>query len=70
MPSVRDISHHVSEFLADRLSLEELEDWSAEYSWDIHKRGDDEVRELAYQVQAILNAHSDDSKEDSFRGQH
>ncbi len=67
MASVCEISDHVADFLANRLSLEQLEDWSAEYSWNIHKRADDEIRELAYQIRAILNAHSDDPTEDGVR---
>jgi hypothetical protein len=67
MANVCEISDHVADFLADRISLEQLEDWSAEYSWDIHKRADDETRDLAYQIRAILNAHSDDSSENGVR---
>jgi hypothetical protein len=67
MASVFEISAQVASFLADRLSLEQLEDWSAEYSWNIHKRADDSTQALAYQVRAILNAYSNDLCEDGLR---
>lgn len=69
MASVREIADKVHAYLArpQRVSLEELEDWSAEYSWDIHKRADEQTRVLAYQIRAILNAHSDDPNEDGVR---
>jgi hypothetical protein len=66
MPSAREISDQVENFLAKQISLEQLEDWSAEYSWNIHQRADSDVRGLAYQIEAILNAYSGDS-EDAIR---
>lgn len=67
MASVHEISDQVAAYLANRLSLEQLEDWSAEYSWNIHERADEETKALAYRVRAILNAYSDDADESSLQ---
>lgn len=67
MASVQEISAQISAFLANRLSLEQFEDWSAEYSWNIHKRADEETQAFAYQVRAILNAYSEDADENLLR---
>jgi hypothetical protein len=67
MANVHEISDQVAAFLANRLSLEKLEDWSAEYSWNIHERADERTKALAYRVRAILNAYSDDADESSLR---
>lgn len=67
MPSVSEILDQVGEFLAHRLSLEQFEDWSAEYSWNIHQRADHETQALAYRLCAILDAYSEDATEDALR---
>ncbi len=50
MANVTEISTHVREFLSGGMSLGELEDWAAEYSWNIHKRANQETQQLAYFV--------------------
>lgn len=67
MAELYEIVHKVEAFLANVLSLQELEDWSAEFSWNIHKRSDSEAQSLAYQIRAILNAFSDDEAESGLR---
>lgn len=67
MPSIHEISKQVAAFLANCISLEQFEDWSAEYSGDIYKTADDETRDLACQIRAILNAFDDDETEDGLR---
>jgi hypothetical protein len=53
--------------LADKISIDEFEDWSASFSWNIHKRADAETQKLAYLIRAILNSHEDDETEDQLR---
>jgi hypothetical protein len=67
MASVHEISDQIAEFLAGRLSLDQLEDWSAEYSWNIHKRTDKGTQALAYRVRSILNAYFDEVGEKELR---
>ena len=67
MASASEASNKIAEFLADRISLEQLEDWSASFAWDIHKTGEERVQAIAYQVRAILNEYSDDASEDRIR---
>ena len=67
MASVHEISDQIAEFLAGRLSLDQLEDWSAEYSWNIHKRTDKGTQALAYLVRSILNAYFDEVGEKELR---
>lgn len=57
----------ISDFLADKASLEELEDWSAEYSWNILETGDPESQGIAYRLRSILNLHEDDLDEAALR---
>lgn len=58
MASVNEISAQVRAFLGDRISLQELEDWSASYSWNIHQRADQETQNLAYAVRGLLVDYS------------
>jgi hypothetical protein len=67
MASASEASNKIAEFLADRVSLEQLDDWSASFSWDIHKTGEEQAQAIAYQVRAILNEYSDDASEDRIR---
>jgi hypothetical protein len=67
MAERREIIETVEAFLDNSLSLQDFEDWSAEFSWDIHKRADPDVQALAYQVRAILNAFSEDDFQDGLR---
>ncbi len=67
MASALEASNRIAEFLADRISLEQLEDWSASFSWDIHRIDDEQAQAIAYQVRAILNEYSDDAIEDRIR---
>jgi hypothetical protein len=67
MAGIYEIVQKVEAFLANVLSLQEFEDWSAEFSWDIHKRADANVQDLAYRVRAILNAFSDEESESGLR---
>jgi len=67
MANASGAASRVSEYLADRISLEELEDWSASFSWNIHKSDDEQAQAIAYQVRAILNEYSDDATDDRIR---
>jgi hypothetical protein len=62
-----EIIQKVEAFLANSLSFQEFDDWSAEFSWNIHERADSETQALAYQVRAILNAFSEDDSESGLR---
>ena len=67
MANLREISDQVLNLLENEISLDAFEDWSAEYSWNLHQRADDKVQGLAYQIRGILNAHGDDETEDLLR---
>ena len=58
MASVNEISDQVLEFLSDRISLQELEEWSASYSWNIHRRAGRKIQDLAYAVRGMLVEYS------------
>ena len=67
MARALEAAEKVSAFLADRISLEELEDWSASFSWNIHRSDDEQAQAIAYQVRGILNEYSDDVSEERIR---
>lgn len=67
MASLRQISQHVSEFLSDRISLDDFQDWSAGYAWNIHQRADDKTAALARMIQAILNAFEGEADDSGLR---
>ena len=69
MANVKEISDQVMHFLANEISLDAFDDWSAEYSWNIHQRANKEVQQLAYEIRGILNAHADDETEDRLRAE-
>lgn len=48
------------QYLADRISLEDLEDWSAEASIDNYNNRDDLARRMVYSIRALLNDHEED----------
>jgi hypothetical protein len=63
MANVQEISDQVLQFLAGDMSLDSFEDWSAEYSWNVHLRANEEIQALAYKIRGILNAHENDEDE-------
>ena len=67
MASVQEIRRWLDDFLEGRISLERFEDWSASYSWDIHKSGNYEAQRLAYEIEGILSEHSQDADETEVR---
>ncbi len=69
MASLEEISQHVSGFLANRVSLDEFEDWSASYAWNIHQRADKQTAARARLIQAILDAFEDDDDEAGLRAE-
>jgi hypothetical protein len=64
MPTAQKV---VSSFLANRMSLEEFEDWSASYLANVYRTGDAEAQSFARQIRSILNAYEDDEVEDGMR---
>lgn len=58
----------VQEMLENRMSLDQFQDWSAAYSWDIHKHAGQEVQNLAYMIEGLLVEFSNgDIDETAFR---
>ena len=57
----------VSGFLANRISLEQLEDWSALHLQNAHRAGDDQSQITAHLIRSILNAFEDDEAEGPLR---
>jgi hypothetical protein len=55
------------DYLAGVISLDALEDWSAEASADIHNNPDQEAQAVIYAIRGLLNRHEDDDSEDSLK---
>jgi hypothetical protein len=69
MANLHEIFDHVMNLLANEISLDDFEDWSAEYSLNIHQQANKDARNLAYQIRGILNAHEDDDSDVVLRGE-
>ncbi len=67
MASVSEIYANVSSFLAGEMSLEEFEDLSVAYAWNIHQRADVQTVRLARMVCVILDAFDADENERKLR---
>jgi hypothetical protein len=61
MVSREQVVEQAMEYLANRISLEDLEDWSAEASIDIHNNPDELAKRLVYAIRGVLNSHEDDA---------
>jgi hypothetical protein len=57
MANAADFQEMVRRFLHDEISVQELEDWCASASWNIHKSSPG-LQQLAYQVQGALSEYS------------
>jgi hypothetical protein len=62
MARATEVLKHVSDFLANRESLESFEDWSASYLHVVHQQGDADDRNAIHAVRSILNAFEDDDE--------
>jgi hypothetical protein len=51
---------HILAYLASQISLDALEDWSAEASIDIQNNPDEPAQNLVNATRALLNRHEDD----------
>jgi len=67
MANVQEAVDRVSAYLADQLSLEGLEDWSASYIQSIYQMGDAEAQTVAHLIRSILNAYEDDQSDTGLR---
>lgn len=67
MASAQEVVNKVEEFLAQRVALEELEDWSASFVHSVYRDGDAEAQEAAGILRSILNSYEDDDTEDALR---
>ena len=54
MANVEEILEMVNRFLLGEVSLDSFEDWSSEFSWNIHEKADAETQRLAYLVQSKI----------------
>ena len=67
MIRAQDAVDRVQDFLANRISLEDFEDWSASYIHDVHRSEDVQAQKSAHLIRSILNAFEDDETEQGLR---
>jgi len=67
MANGHNVYARVADFLANRETLEALEDWSASYLHDVYRLGDEDDRRAIHLVRSILNAFEDDQSENGLR---
>jgi hypothetical protein len=53
-----EIRQRLAEFLADRLSLDEFEDWLVQESWNVQLSGDGAAERMVYAIELRLAEHS------------
>ena len=64
MASFDEVLENLKATLAGEMSLDELDDWSAESSWNAHLQPPNtEAVDLLYGIRGILNKHSDDTED-------
>ncbi len=52
------IREHLGRYLRQELSLDQLEDWIAQQSWNMHKDSDEAAQKLASAIELRLAEHS------------
>ena len=67
MANTREAADKISEFLANRISLEVLEDWSALYLQSAYQSRNLEAQRISRQIRSILNAFEDDENDRGLR---
>src|SRR5215469_5440458 len=67
MATIQEIVESVAELEAGRVTVEDFEDWSAELSWNAHHAENQAVRDLLYEIRAILNRHEEDHNDQPLR---
>src|SRR5438128_484004 len=61
MASVSEVREKLSALLANQISLDKFEDWFVPYSWNIHKRGTQDVQRFVYAIEHALSEFDEDS---------
>jgi hypothetical protein len=61
------VASQILAFLANRSSIEELEDWSASWMVDVYRSGTLGDQAVARLLRAALNAYDEDMNEDGLR---
>jgi hypothetical protein len=56
--SADDIRAQVARYLAGEIQLDDLEDWIAQRTWNVHATGNEDCQRLAYAIEARLAEHS------------
>jgi hypothetical protein len=69
MSNAQDAVEQVWQYLANELSLDEFEDWSASYLTDVFQSGDAQAQEVGRVIRSILNAYGDDSTDAALRSE-
>ena len=67
MSNAQDAVEQVWQLLANELSLDDFEDWSASYLTEAFRSGDAQAQEVGRLIRSILNAYGDDSTDDAMR---
>lgn len=67
MVNAQEPVERVQDYLADRISLERFEDWSASFVQNIHNTGDADAQRLARLIRSALNAFEDDQEDSALR---
>ena len=57
-PLDRAVREHLAEYLSGRATLEEFGDWFVPATWDVDRMGDQELKDLTYEIILRLAEHS------------
>ena len=61
--SLRDqIYHKIADYILEKMTLKELEDWLIPATWNLHQESDRQVVDLANEVVLLLMEYSNDHR--------
>jgi len=67
MAKAQEAVERIEEFLADQLSLEQFEDWSASFVQTVFQSDDVQAKNIALLIRSRLNAFEDDESDSGLR---
>jgi hypothetical protein len=67
MANAQEALDRISDYLANRISLDAFENWSASFVHDVRACGDPTALDIAQLVRSILNTFDEDAMDDGLR---
>lgn len=49
-----EIRDRLASYVSNEISIHEFDDWVAQHTWNVHRSGDSEAEQLAFEIEAKL----------------